>query len=61
MFNFIGTLVVDAVGVLLAACGFLTPLLAALIHVTSELLFIMNSARLLPSRGNSVSNSGLRP
>jgi Cd2+/Zn2+-exporting ATPase/Cu+-exporting ATPase len=47
MFNFAGTLGVDAVGVGLAAFGFLNPVLAALIHVTSELVFILNSARLL--------------
>ena len=50
VFNFVGTIVVDAIGVGLAAVGFLNPLLAALIHVTSELTFILNSARLLPSR-----------
>jgi Cd2+/Zn2+-exporting ATPase/Cu+-exporting ATPase len=48
MFNFAGTLAVDSIGVLLAAFGFLNPVLAALIHVSSELLFISNSARLLP-------------
>jgi Cd2+/Zn2+-exporting ATPase/Cu+-exporting ATPase len=48
MANFAGTLAVDAAGVLLAAFGFLNPALAALIHVSSELLFILNSARLLP-------------
>jgi Cd2+/Zn2+-exporting ATPase/Cu+-exporting ATPase len=32
----------------LAAFGFLNPLLAAFIHVTSELAFILNSDRLLP-------------
>ena len=47
-FNFVGTLVVDAVGVGLAAVGLLNPLLAAFIHVASELTFIVNSARLLP-------------
>lgn len=47
--NFAGTLLVDSVGVLLAAFGMLNPVFAALIHVTSELLFIGNSARLLPS------------
>jgi P-type Cu+ transporter len=47
-FNFVGTLVVDAVGVGLAAFGFLNPLLAAFIHVAAELTFILNSARLLP-------------
>jgi Cd2+/Zn2+-exporting ATPase/Cu+-exporting ATPase len=50
MTNFIGTLAVDAAGVALAACGFLSPLLAVTIHVTSELVFILNSARLLPGR-----------
>ena len=49
--NFAGTLLVDGAGVLLAAFGMLNPVLAALIHVSSELLFIANSARLLPSRG----------
>jgi Cd2+/Zn2+-exporting ATPase/Cu+-exporting ATPase len=49
-FNFIGTLAVDAVGVGLAAFGLLNPLLAAFIHVASEMTFILNSARLLPSR-----------
>ena len=47
MFNFIGTVVVDGVGVVLAAFGFLNPILAAFIHVSSELIFILNSARLL--------------
>jgi Cu+-exporting ATPase len=50
MVNFAGTLAVDGAGVLLAALGFLNPLLAAFIHVSSELAFILNSARLLPSR-----------
>ncbi len=48
MQNFVGTLVVDAVGVGLAAFGFLNPLLAAFIHVSSEVAFILNSATLLP-------------
>ncbi len=47
--NFAGTLLVDGAGVCLAAFGMLNPVLAALIHVSSELLFIGNSARLLPS------------
>jgi heavy metal translocating P-type ATPase len=47
-FNFVGTLLVDAIGVGLAAVGLLNPLLAAFIHVASELTFILNSARLLP-------------
>jgi Cd2+/Zn2+-exporting ATPase/Cu+-exporting ATPase len=47
--NFAGTLLVDGAGVALAAFGLLNPVLAALIHVSSELLFIANSARLLPA------------
>jgi hypothetical protein len=35
--------------------GFLTPLLAAFIHVASELTFILNSTRLLPVGGANVS------
>ena len=46
--NFAGTLGVDLVGIALASAGLLSPPLAALIHVTSELGFILNSARLLP-------------
>jgi Cd2+/Zn2+-exporting ATPase/Cu+-exporting ATPase len=52
-FNFAGTIAVDAVGVGLAAFGLLSPLLAAFIHVASELTFILNSARLLPARSKS--------
>lgn len=48
--NFYGTLFVDAVGMGLAALGFVHPLMAAFIHVSSELLFILNSTRLLPRR-----------
>ncbi len=51
MTNFAGTLAVDAAGVGLAAFGFLSPVLAALIHVTSEMIFILNSARLLSGAG----------
>jgi heavy metal translocating P-type ATPase len=47
--NFTGTLVVDGIGMGLAAAGILNPLLAAFIHVSSELIFILNSARLLSS------------
>jgi len=47
--NFAGTLAVDSVGVVLAGMGLLNPVWAALIHVSSELLFIGNSARLLPT------------
>ena len=49
--NFAGTLCVDGLGILLAAFGLLNPLLAAFVHVSSELLFILNSTRLLPARG----------
>jgi P-type E1-E2 ATPase len=48
--NFYGTLIVDTIGIGLAAFGYLNPLLATLIHVSSELTFILNSTRLLPSR-----------
>jgi Cd2+/Zn2+-exporting ATPase/Cu+-exporting ATPase len=56
MTNFAGTLSVDAAGVALAAFGFLNPVLAALIHVTSEMVFILNSARLLsrPSKASPI-------
>jgi heavy metal translocating P-type ATPase len=57
MQNFVGTLVVDSIGVGMAAFGFLNPLLAAFIHVASELTFILNSTRLLPSAGVSGSQS----
>jgi cation transport ATPase len=45
--NFVGTLVVDSVGIGLAAAGILTPVMAALIHVSSELLFVLNSVSLI--------------
>ena len=51
--NFAGTLCVDAIGIALASAGFLSPTLAAFIHVTSELAFILNSARLLPRRSRA--------
>jgi hypothetical protein len=46
-FNFAGTLAVDGIGMGLAV-GLLNPLFAAFLHVSSELAFILNSARLLP-------------
>jgi Cu+-exporting ATPase len=54
--NFAGTLGIDMVGIALASVGLLSPTLAAFIHVTSELAFILNSARLLPrtTRGTAV-------
>ena len=48
MQNFVGTLIVDSIGIAMAGFGFLNPLLAAFIHVSSEIAFILNSARLLP-------------
>ena len=52
--NFLGTLVVDGVGVGLAAFGWLYPLFAAFIHVTSELAFILNATRLLPRQSSKI-------
>ncbi|HET8553604.1 MAG TPA: cation-transporting P-type ATPase, partial [Rhodanobacteraceae bacterium] len=46
--NFAGTLLVDSIGMALAGLGFIHPLAAAFIHVTSELVFILNSTRMLP-------------
>jgi len=46
MFNFWGTILVDTAGITLAFFGMLAPIVAALIHVGSELAFILNSARL---------------
>jgi Cd2+/Zn2+-exporting ATPase/Cu+-exporting ATPase len=48
--NFVGTITVDSVGILLAAVGVLNPLLAAFIQVATELTFILNSTRMLPGR-----------
>ncbi len=57
--NFAGTIGVDLIGIALAAAGLLSPTLAALIHVTSELTFILNSARLLPRAKQSAAPSEL--
>jgi cation transport ATPase len=46
----VGTVIVDGVGIALAAIGVVTPVIAAAIHVTSALVFILNSARLAPPR-----------
>lgn len=51
--NFYWTLIVDALGIALAALGMINPLLAAFIHVSSELTFILNSTRLLDVDPNS--------
>lgn len=45
--NFFGTLFVDGLGFILAFVGVINPLLAAIIHVSSELVFMTNSARLI--------------
>lgn len=50
MFNFIGTVAIDVLGMILAAYGLLSPVFAAFIHVGSETAFILNSARLIPRR-----------
>jgi Cd2+/Zn2+-exporting ATPase/Cu+-exporting ATPase len=55
--NFAGTIAVDTVGVALASVGLLNPLFAAFIHVTSELVFILNSARLLSGPDHFVSTA----
>jgi Cd2+/Zn2+-exporting ATPase/Cu+-exporting ATPase len=48
--NFVGTVLVDVIGMGLAAAGILTPVMAGLVHVTSEVVFILNAARLVSSR-----------
>ena len=55
--NFYGTLAVDAAGIVLAAVGLINPLMAAFIHVSSELAFILNSTRLLPRFARQAHNS----
>jgi P-type Cu+ transporter len=56
--NFGGTLAVDSIGIILAAIGILNQLLAAFIHVSSELMFILNSTRLLPRSSHFGSGLG---
>ena len=49
----------DTIGIRLAAVGLLNPLLAAFIHVASELTFILNSTRMLaPSQIEIVGRLG---
>jgi heavy metal translocating P-type ATPase len=48
--NFVGTIAIDLIGMVLAACGVIGPLIAGVIHVGSESAFILNSARLIPGR-----------
>lgn len=59
--NFTGTIVVDLLGIALAAAGLLNPLFAAFIHVASELTFILNSARLLPVAERKTTANALQP
>ena len=59
--NFVGTIGVDALGIALAAFGLLNPLVAAFIHVASELAFILNSARLLPPRAPDGRDQSFHP
>jgi P-type Cu+ transporter len=56
--NFAGTIIVDVAGIGLAAVGILNPLMAAFIHVASEMTFILNSARLLPAADRTGVGSG---
>jgi Cd2+/Zn2+-exporting ATPase/Cu+-exporting ATPase len=59
--NFIGTVAVDLTGIGLASVGLLNPLLAAFIHVASEMTFILNSARLLPTADRKSEGGRTRP
>ena len=59
--NFAGTIIVDLGGIILASVGLLNPLLAAFIHVVSELTFILNSARLLPQRAQAEEDRPVAP
>ncbi|WOJ91174.1 HAD-IC family P-type ATPase [Methylocapsa polymorpha] len=58
--NFAGTILVDVVGIGLAAVGILNPLMAAFIHVASEMAFILNSARLLPAADRESTGPAVR-
>jgi heavy metal translocating P-type ATPase len=52
--NFFGTIFVDGLGFILAFVGIINPLLAAIIHVSSELIFMTNSARLIVNRNGAI-------
>ncbi|MGC2570019.1 MAG: cation-translocating P-type ATPase, partial [Candidatus Nitrosopolaris sp.] len=52
--NFFGTLFVDGLGFILAFVGLINPLLAAIIHVSSELVFMVNSSRLVINSNRSL-------
>jgi P-type Cu+ transporter len=58
MTNFYGTVGVDLVGIGLASVGMLNPLLAAFIHVASEMTFILNSARMVPALSHGRRSTG---
>ncbi len=60
-FNFWGTVIVDIIGIGLAFMGYLSPLGAALIHVISELTFILNSARLFNKKTNLLLTGRIAP
>ncbi|WP_332715171.1 heavy metal translocating P-type ATPase [Pelagibacterium mangrovi] len=47
LFNFAGTIIIDILGIMAVMLGFVGPVAAVMIHVGSELAFILNSARLL--------------
>ena len=59
--NFAGTIVIDIIGIGLAAFGYINPLIAAFIHVGSEVGFILNAARLLALDSSKSFNPGEAP
>jgi cation transport ATPase len=44
--NVVGTAIVNSASLVLAASGGLTPVVAALTHLTSRVVFLLNAARL---------------
>jgi heavy metal translocating P-type ATPase len=48
--NFFGTIFIDGLGFVLAITGNINPLIAAFMHVVSEIIFIVNSARLVSDK-----------
>lgn len=57
-FNFFGTIAVDLLGVAAAMGGLIGPVEASIIHTSSELAFILNSARLLsPQRRQAAAST----
>lgn len=56
--NLVGTIAVDSIGMALAGTGVLSPVPAGIVHVVSELAFILNSTRLLPRRRRARRASG---